>query len=167
MQIKTPFDKEMADLNDKFNDTFVAYGNQGAAKKENQAAQDKNAAASGAQVANSRLASKASALYRNSDWCLVCKILEDPKFDITKVPVEELPEELKKLTPEKRVEYLNKKKADRADLQKKINDLNTQRQKFVDVEMKKHATEADKALDAALRNIVREQAAVKGIKVPQ
>jgi hypothetical protein len=97
----------------------------------------------------------------------VCKSLEDPKFDITKVPVEELPEELKKLTPEKRVEYLNKKKADRADLQKQINDLNTQRQKFVDAEMKKHATEADKALDAALRGIVREQAAAKGIKVPE
>ncbi|OAI54622.1 hypothetical protein AYO44_14660 [Planctomycetaceae bacterium SCGC AG-212-F19] len=167
VQIQTPFDKQMAELNGKFNDTFVAYGKEGDAKKDNQAAQDKNAAASGAQVANSRLASKASALYRNSDWCLVCKSLEDPKFDITKVPVEELPEELKKLTPEKRVEYLNKKKAERADLQKKINDLNAHRQKFVDAEMKKHATEADKALDAALRSIVREQAAAKGIKVPE
>src|SRR5262249_17113487 len=166
IQINTPFDKEMAELNGKLNSTFVAYGRHGEEKKANQTEQDKNAVQAGAQSLNARVATKGTDLYRNSDWCLVSKCMEDPKFDITKVPVEDLPEEMKKMTPEQRVEFIKKKRAEREDLQKQISETNVKRQKYVDAEMKKHATASDKALETALREMIRTQAAGKGIQIP-
>lgn len=167
VQIQTPYDKDMLALNDKLNKTFVAYGRLGDEKSKNQAAQDANAARAGAQAAASRIATKGGALYKNSDWCLVCKSIDDPKFDITKVPEAELPEEMKKLNPAERVEYIKKKRAEREKINKEIADLNVKRQKHVEAEMKKHASAADKALDTVLKKMIREQCKEKGIKIPE
>ncbi len=43
VQIQTPYDKDLLKLNTSLNNTYVAYGRDGAAKKENQTAQDRNA----------------------------------------------------------------------------------------------------------------------------
>ena len=53
--------------------------------------------------------SKAGALYRSSDWDLVDRLKDDPKLDITKIPEDELCDELKKLKPEERVAHVKKK----------------------------------------------------------
>src|SRR5262245_53473089 len=82
-QIQTPFDKELGDLNTKLNSTYIAYGRGGDAKKENQLAQDRNASAAGAPAGASRVMAKGGALYKNSEWCIVSKCIEDPNFDIT------------------------------------------------------------------------------------
>ena len=80
---------------------------------------------------------------------------------------EELPEEMRKLKPEERVEYLKKKADERAAIQKEINDLSAKRAKFVEDERKKQPkTEGEKALDEALQGIIREQAKAKGFEVP-
>src|SRR5439155_888344 len=52
LQIETPFDKELLTLNTKLNDTFVAYGRGGDAKKENYVAAElkQTASATGKQV---------------------------------------------------------------------------------------------------------------------
>jgi hypothetical protein len=168
VQIETPFDKELLTLNGKLNDTFIAYGGQrGREKKENQAAQDANAARAGAPAISSRVAAKGGALYRNSDWCIVSKMIEDPNFDISKIPENELPDELKKLKPEERVAYVKKKVEERQKIQKEIADVNAKRATFITEAMKKHASETDKQLDTALREMIREQADTKGIKIPK
>src|SRR4051812_31701203 len=92
--IATPHDKKLEELSAKINKTYVAYGKKDVreAKAQNQAEQDSNAAkAPGAAPA--RAASKASALYRSSDWDLVDRLKEDPKLDITKIPEDELCDE--------------------------------------------------------------------------
>ena len=167
VQIAAPQDKELLQLNARLNDTFIAFGNKQAEdKKANQTAQDANAAGAGAPALASRVATKGGALYKNSAWCIVSKAMEDPNFDVSKVPEDQLPEELKKLKPEERVALVKKRIAEREKIQKEIAEVNAKRALYLAEEMKKHATASDKALDTALRTIIREQAGTKGIKIP-
>jgi hypothetical protein len=74
---------------------------------------------------------------------------------------------LKKLKPDERLAYVKKKAEERAAIQKKIGDLAAKRQKKVDEELaKKPKSESDKALDEAVKGVVREQAAASGFEVP-
>lgn len=167
VQINTPYDKDLLTLNGKLNDTYVAYGARGEAKKDNQAAQDKNAAAAGGSVAASRVATKGGALYRNSDWCLVCRAMEQKDFDITKIPENELPNEMKKMTMDERKAFIAKKIAERKTIQAEIAETSAKRSKYLADEMKKTASSAEKQLDTALRTMIRDQAATKGIDIPK
>ncbi len=165
--IKTPFDGELLKLGEKLNGTYVAYGKGGRDGAEKQAAQDRAAGAAAPAAAVARAETKANALYRNSTWDLVDRLKEDPKFDVTKLKDEELCEEMRKLKPEERVAYLKKKADERAAVQKQINELSARRAKFVEEERKKQPkTEGEKALDEALKGIIREQAQAKGFEVP-
>ncbi len=165
--IATPQDKELAELSAKLNSTYVTYGKEGKQKAANQALQDANAVLEGAPVAAARGATKGSALYRCPTWDLVDRMKEDPKFDIKKVPVEELCDELKKMTPEEREKYVKAKMAERDALQKKIAVCNAAREAYIKAEMKKNPSAANKAFDEAVRSAIREQAAPKGIVIPQ
>jgi hypothetical protein len=165
--IAAPQDKEITELNGKLNRTYVAYGRMGGEKSANQSAQDANAAKAGAPALAARAATKAGGLYRNSDWDLVDRLKADPKFDVKSVPADELSDEMKKMTPEQREEHVKKQLAEREAIQKQITDLNTKRQAYVADQMRKNPTESEKAFDAALRGAIREQAAAKGIKIPQ
>jgi hypothetical protein len=167
VQVQTPFDKGMVELNEKLNKTYIAYGRMGYEKAANQLAQDANAAKAGAQANASRIATKGGELYKNGEWCVVSRLLENPKFDITKIPEADLPEDLKKLKPDERVALVKKKAEERAKINKEISELSTKRQKYLETEMKKHASDADKALDGALKKILREQAKEKGIEIPE
>jgi hypothetical protein len=166
-QIQTPYDKDLLDLNTKLNATFIAYGRGGEEKKANQTAQDRNAAGAGAPALASRVATKGGALYKNSAWCIVSKVIEDPNFDVSKVPEADLPEELRKMKPEERVEFVKKKVEERKKIQNEIGDVSTKRAKYLAEEMKKNASAAEKELDTALRRMIREQGAEKGIKIPE
>jgi hypothetical protein len=164
--VATPFDKELAELSGKVNTTYLAYGKDGRLKAENQTAQDLNAYHLSAAAAASRAAVKGGALYKTSEWDLVDRCKEDPKFDVTKLPAEELPAEMKKLKPEERAAYIQKKAAEREGIRKLIQELTAKREGFIQEHQKKNASAADKAFDAAVRDMLREQAAPKGVKVP-
>lgn len=169
--VKTEFDADIIKLGEQLNSTYVAYGKDGALKAQNQALQDKNAAAAptapGAaqNAAIERSVSKAGALYRNSTWDLVDK-MKEKDFDLSKIKEEDLCDELKKLKPEERLPYLKKKAEERAELQKKIADLSAKRQKKIDEELAKTPkTDAEKALDDAFKGVIRDQAKAKGFEV--
>src|SRR5262249_54068395 len=83
--IATPQDRKLEELGARINRTYVAYGLKEIreAKVENQTAQDANA--SRARAGAARAVSKATGLYRSSDWDLVDRMKEDPKFDVKKV----------------------------------------------------------------------------------
>lgn len=167
--IATPFDKELNVLNEDLNKTYVCYGKDADAKKANQLAQDGNARGLANQEANySRIGSKASNLYRCDSWDLVDRMKNDPKFDLKTIKEEELSDELKKLKPEEREAYLKKKSEEREAIRKKINDLNVKRSAFIAEESKKQPkTEQDKAFDTVVKATLREQAATKGIQIPE
>ncbi|MBX3400055.1 MAG: VWA domain-containing protein [Gemmataceae bacterium] len=161
--IATPYDKDILGKNEKLNTTYVAFGGEGKKGAENQVAQDKNAAANAPAAELGRAAAKAGAAYRNEGWDLVDKLKQDPKFDLTKLKESELCDEMKKLKPEDRKAYVEKKAQERETLRKEIGELSAKRQKLIDEELKKLPKDAgEKALDDALRGIIREQAQGKG-----
>jgi hypothetical protein len=62
---------------------------------------------------------------------------------------------------------VKKKAEERSGIQKKIADLSAKRQKKVDEELAKMPkTDAEKALDDALKGIIRDQARTKGFETP-
>ncbi|MBM3982315.1 MAG: VWA domain-containing protein [Planctomycetes bacterium] len=170
--VKTEFDDQIIKLGEELNKTYVVYGADGKKKADNQQLQDKNAAeakpaAPGAAptAALERSLTKAGGLYRNATWDLVDK-MKEKDFDIKKVKEEDLCDELKKIKPEDRLAYLQKKADERAALQKKIAELSAARQKKVDEERAKTPkNETEKALDEAFKGVIREQAKAKGFEV--
>jgi hypothetical protein len=165
--IKTPFDAELVKLGAKLNTTYVAFGRDGLRGQANQSAQDRAAGAAAPAAEVARAVTKANALYKNSTWDLIDCLKENPKLDVTKIKAEDLPEEMRKLKPEERAAYLKKKTDERAAIQKEINDLSAKRAKYVEEERKKlPRTEGEKALDEALKGIIREQAKAKGFEMP-
>jgi hypothetical protein len=165
--IATPLDKELAELSVKLNSTYVGYGQMAKERMLNQYAQDNNSLKLSPAAGATRAYSKASGLYRNDDWDLVDRMKNDPKFDINKVPVEELSAEMKKMTPEQRLAHVKKMAAEREALQKKIAELTQQREGYVKEQMKKNPSKADRAFDEAIRSAIREQAARKGFTIPE
>ena len=161
VSIAAPQDKEIAELNSQLNTTYLAYGARGAEGKARQEAQDKNTASAPAPAAAlaARTVSKSSAVYSNSSWDLLDRAKEKD-FDITKLKADELPEEMRKLSPEERTALLEKKKTERATLQKQLGDLAVAREKFV----AENSKAPDASLGKAVTTAIREQAAKKGVK---
>ncbi len=165
--IAAPQDKQIVELGNKMNATYLAYGKSGADKARNQLAQDQNAYQAGAGVAAARVASKNTALYRCEEWDLVDRMKQDPKFDVTKLPEADLPEAMRKLTPAQRVAYVKDAAAKREVLQKQITELTQQRDAYIREQMKRQQGSAARAFDAALRETLHIQARERGITIPE
>jgi len=164
--VATPFDKELGTLSGKLNQTYLFYGKDAAEKKQNQVAQDNNAAKAAPGAAAARATTKAGALYRN-ETDLLDRMKADKSFKLKEVAEAELPEELKKLKPDEREGYLKKKAEERAAVQEQIVALSAKRSAFIAEELKKKPkSEADKAFDESLRATIRAQAKEKGFQVP-
>jgi len=160
--IPAPQDKAIAELNSKLNDTYIAYGAKGGEGKQRQIAQDGNAlsAPAAAEVLAKRAYSKASGNYSNATWDLIDRAKEKD-FDVKKLAESELPDEMKKMTPEERVAFVEKKKTERTELQAKLKTLAEERDKYVTEKSKAEAKES--TLGKAVSTAVREQAAKKGV----
>jgi hypothetical protein len=158
--VNAPQDKEIAELNSRLNTTYYAYGRAGAEGKQRQVAQDANAATAPAapSVTAQRAKTKASANYSNSSWDLLDAVKEK-KIDLATAKDEELPEELRKVAPEKRAEFVVAKQKERDELQAQLRDLTADRDKYVAQQVRVKSTE--KRLDQVVGGAVREQAAKK------
>jgi hypothetical protein len=165
--IATPHDKELADLSGKLNKTYCFAGKDGKELAENQQKQDDNALRLGAATAASRATSKAGGLYRFGGQDLVERLRQDPKFDVKKIAVEELPPELRKLKPDEREKHLRKLAAERAAIQERITELSDKRDSYIREELKKRPDAALRAFDEAVRGTLRDQARAKGIDIPK
>jgi hypothetical protein len=158
--IDAPQDKAIAELNVKLNNTYIAYGQAGAAGKARQEQQDANAAAApaAAAVTAARAKTKASANYSNSSWD-VLDAVKEKKLDVAKAKDSELPEELRKIAPGQRAQYVVMKQKERDELHGQLRKLTEEREKFVAAKQKEQGK--DQRLDQAVTGIVREQAAKK------
>lgn len=166
--VQTPYDKKLSELGANLNKTYVAYGVGGKAGAANQAAQDVNAATT-APAAAERAVAKSTGLYRNAGWDLVDAVKEQ-KADLSTLKDEELPDEMKKMTPEQRKAYVEEQGKKRGEIQTEIRKLAAQRDAYVKEQMAKQGLNDGKAFDAALRAAVRQQAEKKGFefeKTPQ
>jgi hypothetical protein len=153
---EAPQDKEIAQLGVELNKTYIAFGSAGQANLQRQSAQDRNSwslASEGSSV--QRAVNKASALYCNGAWDLVdaCK---EKTVDLTKLKKEELPAEMQKMNDTERKTYVEAKTTERAKLQSQINQLNVERSKYVEEQMKKNSQ--TNTLDQVMITAIREQA---------
>ena len=161
--IDAPQDKEIAALGIELNKTYLGYGGLAAASIANQVAQDNNALDNaGVGSAQQRAVSKASVSYCNTAWDLVDACREGTK-KLADIPVDQLPEVMKTMTPEQREAHLAKMTAERTALQKKIQELNQAREAHVAEILKKQAeTTGEQTLDQVVVATVRGQAAAVG-----
>lgn len=158
--VAAPQDAELVRLSAELNKTYVGYGKAAPAAAVRQAEQDKNAAGLGVGTAATRAASKASAHYDNAGWDLV-----DAKKKGVRVEAlgeAELPDELKPMKPEERKAFVEKKEAERAQLQTQIGKLAKEREEFLAKENAKRAKDASKSLDDAVVDSARTKAVESG-----
>lgn len=160
--VSTPFDQKLAELSGAINKTYVSYGKEAQLGSARQMAADSASYAASPSAAASRAEAKAGGQYRNTAWDLV-DAREEKDFDWSKVKDEDLPPEMRKMTVAEREAYLDKKTAERAEIQKQIQAISKQRQEYIAAEMKKSGKSADKAFDAAMLSAIRSQAEKRGL----
>ncbi|MEQ9582368.1 MAG: hypothetical protein RIM68_09440, partial [Arenibacter sp.] len=160
VHIATPYDDVIIKLNSRLNKTYISYGALGAAKIQQQSAQDSNAMEMEEAVAVKRAVSKSSRLYTNSSWDLVDASKADG-FDIDKVKKEELPMELKEKSKTEIASYIEGKKKERSDIQKEIQDLNSKREAYIASQQKDNEKGE---LENAMLTAIQKQAAKKNYR---
>lgn len=155
--VAAPQDAEIARLGGELNKTYVGYGAEAPAAVQRQEAQDKLALGMSAGSSTARAVTKSSAQYDNSEWDLV-----DAKKkgkDVSTMPAAALPAVMQAMKPVERVEFVEQKAKERAELQSKISLLNTAREQFVQAEEKKKTGKKEASLDSALLESAKEQGA--------
>ena len=163
--IKSPYDKQMVDLGDAFNDTYVPIGRRGKQGWTNQAEQDRNARSLTMAGAATRVQAKASPLY-SAPWDLL-DILASGRLALEDIPVEDLPEEMQQMTAEERQLHVELRIQQRAELRKQITGLAAQRRHYVAEQRKAKGFDDSWAFDYAIRKALRAQAKKKGFAFPE
>ncbi len=154
--VASPYDDKILRLNQKLNNTYVAYGAKGASKMEIQAEQDENAQGYSSANAVSRTVSKSSHLYKNSSWDLV-DALEKKDFKIEDLEASELPEELKGKDKAEIKAYVSKKKSERMVIQNEIQNLNKQRREFLAANENSEENNLENAMVKAIKAQARSK----------
>ena len=162
-QIAAPQDAEIAQLGAELNKTYMAFGKSGKKSKMRQAAQDRNASAAAPAAMAERAVYKSSGAYSNADWDLGDAV-KDKKVDVGTMEEEALPEKMRSMDADERRTYVDGQNKKRAELQKKIQVLNTERKKYVSEKQKELAKSGNKTLDAAMIDSIRSQAVKKNFE---
>lgn len=160
-QVPTPHDAELLALNARLNDTYLPFGEGGAAGLANQRVQDNNATRLGVASCSSRVVAKGSALYDNSSWDLVDAALGDG-FQWAGLRDEDLPETLRPLSGEERQAFVDGLRKQRQEIQERIQAVSEQREAFL--RGLRGRPDGEPGLDDALREALILQAAEKGFR---
>jgi hypothetical protein len=159
--ITTPYDDQIAALNDKLNTTYVYYGSTGSYKKEQQVVQDNNASSYGQANKAERAVSKSSHAYKNSSWDLVDAAKDNEKV-ITETKADDLPKEMRSMTVEQRKVYVKQKSEERKKIQAEILTLNKQRQQYITKNTSQQNKDA--MLDAIMIKSIKTKGNAKNLK---
>jgi hypothetical protein len=158
--VAAPQDAEIARLGAEMNKTYLGYGAAGAANSARQSKEDSNAAAAAPGAMVTRAVAKSSAHYDNSGWDLVDGT-KNGTVKVEELKDEQLPQELRGLTVAGRKALIEKKAKEREEIQKRIQQLSQERERYVAAEMKKQGEAAPATLDAALVKSAWSQAEKK------
>ena len=159
--VPTPYDGQIAALNDKLNATYVYYGALGEYRKSQQIVQDNNAASYGLANMAERSFCKSSHAYKNSSWDLVDAAKDNEKV-IAETKSDDLPEEMRTMSIEQRKIYIKQKSEQRTKIQAEIQSLNNKRQEYISKNTPQSSK--DKMLDASMMKAIKEQGSAKNLK---
>jgi len=169
LAMATPFDKEIAEHNVSLNATVTGYGTvvmqrRAYSKAKNAIASPKEAAADRATYffnAASPALTSAPVISGGGD---LTELLANKKIKLEDIEEKKLPEKVRKMKPQEREAYLRKQVEERNKVQAELKGLLKKRTDFIakkNAELKKAGKL--KGFDAQVQNLIREQAAPKGI----
>lgn len=157
--IATPYDTILYSLNEKINNTFIAYGAFGMKSKNVQAEVDQLNYTANKSAAAKRVAVKGQkSIYKNDSWDMVDASEKDAEF-YKKVEMKTLPDSLQNKSRAELKAVIEKSAADRAQVRKEIAEVSAKRSEYI---IKNTATQAGKpvaTLESAIEKIIKEQAA--------
>ncbi len=157
---KTPYDDQIRQLGQKLNSTYVAYGPKGEARAARQRKQDSNSVTAGAGV--NRSVTKASSSYRNAEWDLVDA--EKEGADVGAMSEEQLPQEMKEMSPEARRDYVEQKSQERQQIQQEIQQLEDKRRAYIAKNRSKDSPK-EASLGEAVIDALRAKAKAEGFTI--
>jgi hypothetical protein len=155
VQIASPYDDIIIQLNAQLNDTYIYYGSQGRSKMRLQTAQDTNAAQLDEVVVVKRAVSKSSRIYKNAGWDLV-DAEKEKGFSYKNIDKKSLPKYLQGKSSVELKAYVAQQRKKRKEIQEKINTLNAKRVAYV--AKKRKEAGASKSLDKAMIEAIKKQA---------
>ncbi|MBX3377798.1 MAG: VWA domain-containing protein [Phycisphaeraceae bacterium] len=165
--VESPFDADLAKLGAELEATVVAYGSSSERARQTakmDVAAVLSTAAAPAPARAERAAYKASeagisSLCGTNDLVQACL---DKTVDLTTLPEDQLPENMKKMTLDERKAHIAKLAEERKDRQQKIKELSAKREAFVKAELAK-APERKDSFDEKVLDSLTRQAARCGI----
>jgi len=162
--LATPVDDELVRLNSALSETLMPYG---AAEEQRKIAEKvaraRNAPAPATASRLSYLEKSGGKL--NSGRSDLVDALRSGEVDLSEVPETELPTELQALDGPARAAAVEKKRAEREQIQSRIADLVKQRDSYLAEERAKRKAEGSAdAFDDKVLETVKEQAASAGIR---
>ena len=157
--IESPYDRELAELNVKLNETYIPYGESGTRGRRRQQEQDLN---SGRQVVTRGYA-KVSGYYRNAAWDLV-DALDEGVVKLEDLREESLPEIMQGMTLAEKYEYLVAKRKERKRLQEKIRELYQLRDEYIQ-QQRAELEGQPNTLNSVMIEALRKQLAAKGFEL--
>ncbi len=157
--VPCPQDDRLSELNSRLNDTYIAFGARGAARKDLQKEQDSLAEGLNKAGFYERAKVKSSANYSNSAWDLV-DATSSGAMPLASVKETDLPDELRAMPKEAREAFVAGKLAERKKIQSEIAALSAEREAYLAAN--KAAAPAEEALDTAILAPLGEVARKKG-----
>ena len=161
VHVPTPFDDEVNSLNVALNETYIGYGRNASIAAENQMAQDMNAASVSSANARTRAFAKSKRAYNNASWDLVDRTQAEPEA-IREIEKEQLPENMRSMSEEERVAYVQELSERRAAIKQQLVELEVKVNAYV-VEKREEMGQAA-TLDEVLIGAMREQAVANGFR---
>jgi hypothetical protein len=159
MDIPTPYDTVLFQLNIQLNGTYIGYGRFGQASQSKQAEVDKLNYGMNKAAAAQRVSVKAkSNLYKNSDWDLV-DASQDDASAVEKVELNTLPDSLKNKTRAQLKQIVTTKSRERIAIQNKISEVSVKREAYIAAEKARRANHgSEQTLETEIEKIIRQQA---------
>jgi uncharacterized protein YdaT len=166
--IDAPQDKEIAELNNQLNKTYLPFGAQGIESAERQLNEDNNSHSISRGLLAKRAKSKASPYYDNRSWDLVDAVEKGSitKQELATMDKETLPEPMQEMSLEQQESFIKEKAGMRKVLKERITRLSEERDLFVR-NIKKNQNEQEQAasMNDALSQAIRKQASKQGFKL--
>lgn len=160
--IAAPQDKELGELNTKIGRTMIGWGD--SRTRSAIVAKQASAESAPAPAAAARLSYNMKSGKTVQGTGELLDAIAEKKVTLDKVKKDELPEELRKLSPDELKAHVEKMQKERGELQKRINELSKERDAFVAAERKKLAkTGKGDGFDEQVSKSLRTQAKKKGI----
>jgi len=151
-----PQDREIAELNSRLNQTYIPYGQQGAAALKRQQVQDSNSSSVSLGMLAERVKSKISAAYKATNWDLVDAVKEG-EISLDNIEAEALPAPMVAMSAEEQVAFIEEKASERDDLKNQIADLNQQRDNWIAEQKAKTKKPEANTVSDALSEAIRKQ----------